>query len=135
MLLVLASAGALSAVDLSGIWTGQVTARFDEVQDVTFRFVQTGSGISGKMYGEIESQPVNEGRIEGDQIGFFVGTEMNGGRNRFHYSGIIQGEELHLTRQRVLPPDAPDTEENRKRRVPQKLVLKRLLAVPAAAAR
>jgi hypothetical protein len=78
---------------------------------------------------------VSEGKIEGDQIRFLVGTEMNGGRNRFQYSGVIQGEELHLSRQRVLPPDAPDSEENRKRRVPQKLVLKRLLAVPAAAAR
>jgi hypothetical protein len=135
MLLFLAAAGALPALDLSGIWTGQVTARFGEVQDVSFRLVQTGSSIGGKMYGETESQPVSEGQLQGNQIEFIVGTEMNGGRNRFRYTGVLQGEELHLTRQRILPPDAPDTQENRQRRTPQKLVLKRLLAIPAAQAR
>jgi hypothetical protein len=124
----LAAAGALLAGDLSGIWMGQITGRFDEVQDLAFRFSQNGSVLTGKMYGEIESQPVNEGKIEGEQVTFIVGTEMNGGRNRFLYIGTVKDGELHLTRQRLLPPDAPDSEENRKRRVPQKITLRRLIA-------
>jgi hypothetical protein len=121
-------AAAASGADLSGIWTGQIIGRFDEVQDLAFRFVQNGPVLTGKMYGEIESQPVNEGKIEGDQITFMIGTEMNGGRSRFLYTGTIKDDDLHLTRQRILPPDAPDTDENRKRRVPQQIVLKRLIS-------
>lgn len=130
-LLALLAASVLFGGDLSGIWVGQIPGRFDEVQDLAFRFAQKGSTLSGKMYGEIESQPVNEGKIDGDQITFITGTEMNGGRNRFLYTGVISNGELQLTRQRILPPDAPDSEENRKRRVPQKVVLKRLIGEPA----
>ena len=63
-----------------------------------------------------------------DETSFYIGTEMNGGRNRFLYTGTLSGGEMHLNRQRILPPDAPDSEENRKRRLPQKIVLKRLIA-------
>jgi hypothetical protein len=124
----LLAAGAVLAGDLSGIWMGQIPGRFGEVQDLAFRFTQNGSELTGKMYGEIDSLPVNEGKIDGEQITFIVGTEMNGGRNRFLYTGTIKDGELHLTRQRLLPPDAPDSEENRKRRVPQKVTLRRLIS-------
>jgi hypothetical protein len=89
-LLVLGT-GVLFGADLSGIWTGQIAGRFDEVQDITFRFSQSGSAVSGKIYGEIESQPVNEGNIAGDQITFMVGSEMNGGRNRFRWGDSRRG--------------------------------------------
>lgn len=119
-------ASTLAAADLSGIWVGQIPARFGEVQDVAFRFVQNGSGFEGKMYGDNDSLPVAEGKVEGEQISFSTSTEMNGGVSRFVYTGTIKGEEMQLTRQRDVPADDPNSEQRRK---PQSLTLKRLLVV------
>jgi hypothetical protein len=107
-LLLLASAN-LFAADLSGIWTGQTVDRNGDPQDVSFRFTQSGNAISGKMYGENESTPISEGKIEGDAIHFVVVTELNGQINRTIYSGHIlnaKGDEIEITRERENPrPD------------------------------
>lgn len=114
----------LPGADLSGIWTGQLSGRYGEIQDVSFKFTQTGSVLIGKMYGESESTPIREGKIEGEQITFIIGNEMNGGQSKFTYTGTIKGSDIEITRKRELPPGEPP---NSTRAVPQKFVLKRLL--------
>lgn len=103
--LILVSANLFGA-DLSGIWTGQTVARNGDPEDVSFRFRQSGDVISGKMYGENESTPISEGKIEGDTIRFVIVTELNGQINRTIYSGHIlnaNGDEIEVTRQRENP--------------------------------
>jgi hypothetical protein len=113
--------------DLSGIWVGQIVAgRFGELQDVAFKFTQNGATLTGKMYGENESQIISEGKIEGDQITFRISNEMNGGQSRFLFTGMRKGDEIQLIRQRELPPG--DTNDNPNRRnLRQNFNLKRLL--------
>jgi hypothetical protein len=104
-LLILASASLFGA-DLSGIWTGQTVDRNGDPQDVSFRFAQSGDAISGKMYGENESTPISDGKIDGDTIRFVVVTELNGQINRTIYSGHIlsaKGDEIEITRERENP--------------------------------
>ncbi len=104
-MLLLASANLFGA-DLSGIWTGQTVDRDGNPQDVSFRFTQSGDAISGKMYGENESTPISEGKIDGDTIHFVVVTELNGQINRMIYSGHIlnaKGDEIEITRERQNP--------------------------------
>ena len=65
-----------------------------------------GDAISGKMYGENESTPISEGKIDGDTIHFVVVTELNGQINRMIYSGHIlnaKGDEIEITRERQNP--------------------------------
>jgi hypothetical protein len=96
----------LSAADISGIWNGQLTDRNGDVQDVSFRFVQTADSLTGKMYGDNKSTKIEDARIDGNQITFSVPAELNGQITKSVYSGTINlggpnGDEMHLTRQRA----------------------------------
>jgi len=110
---------------LDGIWAGQTQGRNGEPQDVAFRFYVHGSELTGKMYGESESLPISEGKLEADRITFRVTTEMNGGLSYFQFTGRVMDGEIQLTRVRELPPDAD--EEQKKRNSPQTFKIKRLI--------
>jgi hypothetical protein len=102
-----ALAWALSAGDLSGIWSGQLEDRNGDSQDLSFRFAQTGDTITGKMYGDNESTPIADGKIVGNQITFTVTNELNGQISKFVYTGTINGTEIELTRERVNLKNGP----------------------------
>lgn len=111
--------------DLTGIWVGQLPGRFPgDVQDLSFRFDQKGAVLAGKQYGEAESLPISEGRIENGKIAFVVSNEMNGGQLKLIFTGEVKGAGIELTRRRELPPDAPPDQV--KRNVPVTFRLKRL---------
>jgi hypothetical protein len=52
------------------------------------------------MYGDNESTPLKDLKIEGDRISFTVTTELNGQVNKFTFSGVIRANEIELTRER-----------------------------------
>lgn len=101
LFLCCAFAVTLSGADLSGIWSGQTTDRNGDVQDLSFRFIQSGGSVTGKMYGDNESTAVADTKIAGNQITFSVTSELNGSITKFVYSGTIDGDEMQLTRQRA----------------------------------
>lgn len=115
------------AADLSGIWVGQLPARFGEVQDVAFKFTQSATSITGKSYGDSESTPIADGKLEGDQLRFRIGNEMNGGQTRFVFTGVVKGDVIELTRERILTPEQANDPTRDKRNLKQTLTLKRLL--------
>jgi hypothetical protein len=94
----------LSAADLAGIWVGQIPGRNGDLQDVAFKFTQTGATLGGKLYGDYQSTPISEGKISGDQITFLViaqeqaGNQIN--QTRLRFTGTIQTGEIELTRER-----------------------------------
>jgi hypothetical protein len=114
----------LPAVDVTGIWTGQVQGRNGEVQEITFRFRQTGDALTGKMYGDIEDIPLADGKVSGNQIGFSVTNEFGGGRAKFVYTGTVKGTEIELTRDREGGRPGSGTQRQNFR---QTLKLKRML--------
>lgn len=85
---------------MTGIWTGIWTEPNRDPQDFSFRFTQTGGTLSGKMYGDNESIPLKDAKIEGDRISFTVTTEMNGQINKFTFSGDVHDGGMELTRER-----------------------------------
>ena len=91
----------LSGADLAGIWNGQTTDRNGSVQDLSFRFVQSGDKLTGKMYGDNESTPIADAKITGNQLTFSVTFELNGSITKFIYTGAFTGDRLELTRQRA----------------------------------
>jgi hypothetical protein len=97
------------AANVSGIWTGQVTDKNGDPVDLSFRFEQTGDKLDGKMYGDNESTLITDGKVDGAQITFSVGAELNGSISHFVYVGTIEGGEIHVTRERlpVKPGAAP----------------------------
>ena len=100
LLLLAALALPLCAADLTGIWTGQLTDSKGVIQDLSFRFTQTGNTLTGKMYTDNESVPLKITAIEGDHVTFTVTSELNGQFNVFTYTGIVHDNEIELSRTR-----------------------------------
>jgi hypothetical protein len=119
----------LPAADLSGMWTGLITTRTGDLQDLTFKFTQAGDTFKGKMYRDTASAQISDGKITGEQINFTVTVEEQLGNLfldiKYLFSGTIKGTEIELTRERA-PHPAIATNNNRG---PQKqtFTLKRLL--------
>ena len=92
------------AADFAGIWVGQIPGRNGELQDIAFQFTQTGTKLSGKLYGDYQSTPITEGKIEGNRITFLLiapeqaGNQINETRLRFF--GNMQSGEVEMTRER-----------------------------------
>jgi hypothetical protein len=95
---------ALHAADLTGIWVGQVPTRNGESLDIAFQLTQSGTKLSGKLYGDYRSSPIVEGIVAGDLITFVVlaaeqaGNQINDTRLRF--TGSLKDGEIELTRER-----------------------------------
>jgi len=109
MLVSLAVGLTLQAGDWSGTWTGSIPARNNEVQDITFRLVQQGSGITGKMYRDTTSVPILEGTITPDgRISFRVESEEQVGNVfiliKYMFTGSMKDSEIELTREREANP-------------------------------
>ena len=130
MRLILALAAlTVSAADVTGIWTGQMTGRLGQKEDVAFEFKMNGTALTGKMFGDEFDLKLEEGSIAGDEIKFIVTTTnyYSGNQQKAQYTGVIKGDEMELTRSRVGPPPAtgnPNARQNFK----QTFTLKRLTA-------
>ncbi len=101
------------AADVAGIWTGQVTGRNGEPQDITFQFAQQGERLTGKMYGDSEDVPLTEGTVERDKISFTVVLTFGANKTVFHYSGTIEGRQMRLTRERERDPGEEKPKDTR----------------------
>lgn len=92
------------AADLNGIWTGQIKVRDDVYQDVAFKLVHKGGVLEGKMYGDFNSTPIREGKVDGDSAEFVVETAEQAGNQinttRLRFSGMFRDGRLELTRVR-----------------------------------
>lgn len=101
-------AATLVAANVSGIWTGQVIDKNGDPVDLSFRLEQNGDKLTGKMYGDNESTPITDGKVDGGQITFSVGSELNGSISSFVYVGKMEGGELNVTREHLpVKPNAP----------------------------
>lgn len=130
LIVILASGMTVAAADLSGTWTGLIPARNKEVQDVTFRLVQSGESLTGKMYRDTTSVPITEGKFSDGGISFRVISEEQVGNLfvviKYTFTGSVKGDEIELTREREADPAL--TTGNPNSRVNQKptFTLKRL---------
>lgn len=100
----LLSMATLAAADLSGIWVGSVPQRNGASVDIAFEFVQSGTKLSGKLYGDYRSSPIVEGIVAGELITFVVLAEEQAGNQindtRLRFTGSLKNGELELTRER-----------------------------------
>lgn len=89
-------AGAALAADISGNWTGTLQAG-DNPVPLTFEFKQDGEKLTGTVTGPIGPLPLNDGKVTGDKISFYMQTDMNGSPTKFMTEGTIKGEEITIT--------------------------------------
>ena len=99
--LLVVFAATLSAADISGTWTGELPTpqganahRIRVVQQVAFQLAQNGATLTGKLYGDYESSPIIEGKIDGDNVDFVVVTQEQQGnqinQTRLHFTGSLK---------------------------------------------
>jgi hypothetical protein len=123
MLAILAHCAVYGA-ELAGIWTGVTNGRNGEKQDIAFRFKMTKGSLAGVMFGDESDLPVEDLKVDGDNISFSVTTVnyYSGDRATQVYSGTLADKEMHLTRQRKGGPAAGGDRKNGA----QEIVLKRV---------
>jgi hypothetical protein len=114
---VLLLAGAVSASDLVGMWTGQMPSRNTETEDITFRFVQKGESLTGRAYLESEDVPITEGTITGADVRFILTVRIIGKPVPFEFTGTFKDGQLRLSRKRLDNPGGgnPATRQNMSR--------------------
>ena len=70
----------------------------DNQVPLTFAFRQDGEKLTGSVTtpsGDV--LPLNDGKVLGDKLSFFVQAEMDGNPTRFLSEGILKGDEITLT--------------------------------------
>ena len=70
----------------------------DQSFPLTYAFKQDGEKVTGTVTGpQGDPLPLNEGKITGDKVSFFVQVDMGGNAAKFVSEGVIKGEEIALT--------------------------------------
>ena len=88
-------AGVALAADISGDWSGTLQAG-DNPVPLTFTFKQDGEKLTGTVTAPSGPLPINEGKVAGDKVSFFVQVDMGGTPTKFISEGVIKGEEISL---------------------------------------
>ncbi len=129
----------VSAADFSGTWLGELPvgnnngAHLKLAQQFAVKLVQSGTALTGKLYGDYENTPISEGKVVGDGIDFYVvmqeqqGNQIN--QTRLHFTGALKPDgTVEITRVRESATNAGNNgtykfKENAKGQV---FVIKRL---------
>ncbi len=125
LLAALAAMTAAAGADISGTWSAQVPQRNKTIQDVTFRFEQKGTVVTGKLYGDTVDLPISQGTLEGDTLRFVINTEGYSGKTQFLYTGKLVDGSIQLTRERDDSSTRSDPEARKKSAV--EFTLKKML--------
>jgi hypothetical protein len=119
----------LSAADLTGIWMGETKGRNGEKQDIAFQFLTTKGAVTGIMFGDEFDLPVDELKIDGNQISFSVtaNTYAGGRRTKTAYTGVLTETTLELKRGQNAAPAVAAAANAARPQAPESIVLKRLM--------
>ena len=64
---------------------------------VTLTLKADGSNLTGDMSGlRGGSNPISEGKVDGDNVSFVVKVEFNGNEMKMNYAGKMEGDSLQL---------------------------------------
>ena len=93
-LLLVLFAVCASAADISGQWKAEFTTPDGSVRQNTFTFKQAGEKLTGTIAGAAGEAPIQEGKVTGDNVSFFVMRNFGGNDVKLTYSGKVEGGEI-----------------------------------------
>jgi hypothetical protein len=97
VLAFLALAATAMAADANGTWKGNLVTD-DGSRELTFNLKADGSKLTGTVAGLLDRPlDVNEGKVEGATISFFVMSEWEGNAVKLVYKGDVAGDEIKFT--------------------------------------
>jgi len=83
----------LWAADVTGKWT----ADSDDGPAWVFNLKSDGGNVTGTMQGhDGKDRPINEGKLEGEDISFSVESEWQGDPITLVFKGKVSGDEMQL---------------------------------------
>jgi len=90
---LMAICGAAAAADFSGQWKGQIGER-----EVVFQFKIDAGRLTGTVTGMIgKPLDVEDGKVQGDNLSFYVNSEWQGNPVKLLYKGKLSGKEIQFT--------------------------------------
>jgi hypothetical protein len=101
LVLVLATAVAAFAADVTGTWTAEFDTQIG-LQKYVFTFKVDGETLTGQAaaerMGEKSTVTLQGGTVKGDQIAFTEPLDFQGQQIAITYTGTIAGDEIKFTR-------------------------------------
>jgi opacity protein-like surface antigen len=95
------------AADITGNWAGSITMG-DNQYNLTYNFKQDGEKLSGSVAHEGgEPLPLNDGKVQGDKVTFFVQADRGGTLTKYVMEGAIKGDEITLSTKTEGGPEIP----------------------------
>ena len=100
-------AGVALAADITGNWTGTIQMG-DNPFPLTYAFKQDGEKLTGTVTGpQGDPLTLQNGKVTGDKVSFFVNVDMGGTPAKFSSEGVIKGDEITITTKTEGGPDFP----------------------------
>lgn len=97
LLLAAFVAGALSAADVTGKWTGQFDFNGNNVP-LTFNLKSDGATLTGTVSGlPTDNAEIKDGKIDGDSVTFWLITDYEGNAVKLVYNGKISPDQIDIT--------------------------------------
>ena len=91
----LALAATMYAADITGKWTGKMETP-NGSRDVNMAFKADGATLTGSVSGRNGDTPIENGKIDGDNISFTVTRKFNDMEIKMNYTGKVSGDSIKL---------------------------------------
>ncbi len=97
LIFFLALSGCLTSLLLAADITGKWTADSEDGPAWVFNLKSDSGRVTGTMQGhDGKERPINEGKLEGDDISFSVESEWQGDAITLVFKGKVSGDEMQL---------------------------------------
>lgn len=83
------------AASIDGKWTATMEGQ-NGPMTTTFNFKADGDKLTGTVSGRNGDAPIEDGKIDGNNISFVRTMERNGEKMQMKYTGTLSGDELKL---------------------------------------
>jgi hypothetical protein len=90
------SALALFGADVNGKWTYEMQTRDGQKREASMTLKAEGDKLTGTMQGRQGDRPIENGKINGDEISFETTVNMGGEDRKILYKGKLEGDEIKL---------------------------------------
>jgi opacity protein-like surface antigen len=94
LLLVLATL--LYSADATGKWKGSIDAG-GETRELNFDLKASGATVTGAFIAEGQSSQIQDGKIQGDTVSFWVTSQYQGQAIKLVFKGQVLESEIHFT--------------------------------------
>jgi len=95
MLALFATAALSFGADIDGKWVAKMESP-NGTREVVMNFKADGAKLTGTVSGRQGDTPIEDGKIDGENVSFTVTRKMQDREFKTNYKGVLKGGELKL---------------------------------------